>query len=99
MITKTFGVDFYSADGALTLPSELVGHSMPHVWKIHSSGWAIRGEIKEDWSDWVNEFEAVHPVFGKVWGDFDKLVYADSEEAFEHFFGCHTPEAWDYQDI
>lgn len=98
MITKSFGIDSNSDDVALTLPSKAVGHE-PHVWKIHPSGWAIRGEIKEDWSTWVNEFEAVHPQFGQVWGDFENKVYAYSEEGFNHFFDNHPPEVWDYSDI
>lgn len=98
MITKTFGKDFNSGGGALTLPSESVG-KRGHVWRIHPSGWSIRGEIVEDWSSWVNEFEAVHPVFGKVWGNFESEVSASSENAFENFWHHHCPEDWDYRDI
>jgi hypothetical protein len=34
-----------------------------------------------------------------VWGDFEKEVYADSEEAFADFYAKHEPHAWDYWDI
>lgn len=36
---------------------------------------------------------------GKVWGDFEYIVYADSEEAYEDFYKNHPPEEWDYWDI
>lgn len=65
----------------------------------HASGWVISGEIHEDWYEWVNEFEATHPDFGRVWGNFEEVVYADSEEAFEHFYKNHPPNEWDYWDI
>lgn len=91
MIEKKYGVDFISSGGALTLnPSEL-GENV--------SGWIIFGEIKEDYYEWINYFEASHPIFGKVWGDFEDIVYADSEEAYEDFYKNHPPEEWDYWDI
>jgi len=48
---------------------------------------------------WVNEFEANHPVYGKVWGDFENTVYADSESGYQHFIQHHPSEEWDYGDI
>jgi hypothetical protein len=47
----------------------------------------------------VSDFEAFHPVFGRVWGNFEDVVYADSNEAYDAFFQAHTPNTWDYQDI
>lgn len=86
---------------------EDLGYSGGHMaltlnpWEIgeHASGWVISGVIHEDYFEWVNEFEAVHPDFGRVWGDFEEVVYADSEEAFEHFYKNHPPNEWDYWDI
>lgn len=92
MITKRFGDDFYSSGGALTLKLEWINNK-------NSSGWLISGDIHEDYYEWVNEFEAEHPTYGKVWGNFEDKVYADSEEGFRHFYENHTPEAWDYMDI
>lgn len=90
-VTKTYGKDFHSEGGALTLkPSDLV---------THPDGWTITGEVHEDYYEWVNEFEATHPVYGRVWGDFEAQVFADSQEAFDHFYISHQPEAWDYGDI
>jgi hypothetical protein len=102
MITKKFGIDFDSDGGALTLSPSEVTDSGPldgtHT-KTHKSGWTITGEITEDYNVWVNSFEAHHPKYGKVWGDFESEVYADSEEAFADFYKNHTPESWDYSDI
>lgn len=103
MITKKFGVDFFSEGGALTLYAHevceehesLTGQSS----RTHADGWTIAGIICEDYYYWVNHFEASHPVFGRVWGNFDEEVYADSEAAFQDFYARHTPEAWDYGDI
>jgi len=91
MITKKFGVDFFSEYGALTLRHEDIG--------THEDGWTITGEVHEDYFEWVNDFEAVHKKYGKVWGNFEVEVYADNKEGFKHFYRHHTPEAWDYGDI
>ena len=102
MITKKFGKDFKSEDGALTLsPSEVTtSNAEEGIHKrTHKDGWTIKGEIHEDYFVWVNKFEASHPKFGKVWGDFEDKVYADSEEGFKDFFEKHKPHAWDYGDI
>jgi hypothetical protein len=104
MITKTFGIDFNSSGGALTLtPSEVTNsehYSYNQEYEMtHPDGWTIKGVIWEDYYTWVNAFEAVHPIFGKVWGDFEKEVFADTEEGFNDFYSKHTPEAWDYGDI
>ena len=90
-VVKTFGEDFYSYGGALTLDPEYLGAS--------EHGWSIEGEIHEDYYTWVNEFEAKHPTLGRVWGDFEGQVFADSEEAFKDFYENHPPDAWDYRDI
>lgn len=67
--------------------------------RLHSDGWTIKGEIREDYYFWVNEFEASHPVYGRVWGNFEETVYADSEEGFVAFTDAHEPYVWDYYDI
>lgn len=99
MITKTFGNDFSSFGGALTLDYSLVDED-PTEWKQHSSGWKIKGEIREDYYAWVNEFEAIHESNGwVVSGDFERSVTATNEEAFQHFWENHEPNDWDYSDI
>ena len=91
IIVKKFGVDFDSCGGALTLGEGEIG--------THEDGWTIKGEIHEDYYTWVNEFEATHSKYGRVWGDFESEVYADTEEGFKDFFEKHPPQAWDYGDI
>lgn len=76
---------------ANTLPPECIGKN--------ESGWEINGQIHEDYYTWVNEFEAVHPIYGRVWGDFEKKVFADTAKGFNHFIENHSPESWDYDDI
>lgn len=102
MVTKRFGVDFDSEGGALTLPAEDVTDtdaiSGMHE-RTHPEGWTISGEIQEDYYVWVSEFEATHPVYGRVWGAFQDEVYADSEEGFQHFMEHHPPQEWEYGDI
>lgn len=88
---KVFGVDFDSSGGALTLNPSSIGE--------HENGWKIIGEVHEDYYEWVNEFEAEHPVYGRVWGDFESEVYYDSSEGFKDFYENFPPEEWDYQDI
>lgn len=67
--------------------------------RTHPSGWTISGRIYDDYIIWVNKFEASHPQYGRVWGDFEHEVEADSEEGFKHFYENHPPNAWDYGDI
>ena len=91
MVKRVFGVDFDSSGGALTLCPGAIGEN--------ESGWTIVGEIHEDYYEWVNYFEASHPDFGWVKGDFEDEVTASSKKAFDHFWKHHEPTQWDYQDI
>ena len=106
MIIKEFGKDFHSEGGALTLSILEVSEidlSEDECGKIeerlHSDGWKIKAMTHADYYRWVNAFEATHPTYGKVWGDFEDKVFADTEEGYNHFYKHHTPEAWDYGDI
>ena len=106
MITKEFGKDFNSEGGALTLsPSEISEIAVSEddsrnvFERLHPDGWKISGIVHADYYVWVNAFEAVHPTYGKVWGDFEDKVFADTEEGYNHFYKHHTPESWDYGDI
>lgn len=103
MVTKIFGIDFDSVGGALTLSPKEVDDIYDKETKCHTrrhpDGWIISGKIHEDYYYWVNDFEARHQVYKKVWGNFEDKVYADSEEGFADFFAKHPPEDWDYGDI
>ena len=104
MVKKEFGKDFYSRGGALTLSIDEVSEDgnveRGEVYeRTHADGWTIEGAVHEDYFQWVNNFEASHPIHGRVYGDFEDVVYADSEEGYEDFYKGHKPEAWDYDEI
>ena len=104
MITKKIGVDFKSGEGTLILkPSEVTElekyEDAKEYSRTHEDGWTITGFIWSDYFYWVNEFSASHPIFGKVWGDFENEVFADSEEGYNDFLNNHAPEEWDFGDI
>ena len=65
----------------------------------NSSGWFVKANILEDWFSWVAYFEAFHPDYGIVFGDFEDVVYASSKEALVNFVNKHPYEEWDYGDI
>lgn len=112
MIAKKLGVHYLTEvvlvhDMAVTMPvhavtDEAVVYRDEYrkvYTKTHEDGWTISGVVQEDWYLWVNEFEASHPIYGRVQGDFETEVLCDSEEGFAYFFEHHGPEVWDYQDI
>lgn len=101
-VVKRYHADFQSPGGALTLSVSEVGcgRDVPGFQsRTHDDGWTITGEVHEDYYTWVNYFEATHPLLGLVWGDFEDLVFASSEDAFRNFYANHSPDAWDYHDI
>ena len=102
MIIREFGKHFKSDGGALTLSVSEVSCKSPEDGvhsKKHKDGWTIKGRVHEDYYTWVNDFTAQHPKYGKVWGDFESKVFADSKKAFDNFYKNHKPSAWDYWDI
>jgi hypothetical protein len=100
MFEKKFEMSFGSEARTLNTDEvnaaeEVCGHSS----RTHEDGWTISGVVVEDYYYWVNVFEASHPVLGRVWGDFETIVCADSEEGYNAFVSAHGPEHWDYYDI
>ena len=92
--------------GARTLPPEYVANDLVYspnsgiVYShVHESGWKISAVIHEDWFHWVNKFEAYHPIFGIVRGDFEDNITATSRKGLEHFLFNHPYQEWDYADI
>ena len=67
--------------------------------KTHDDGWTISGRVVEDWFIWVSEFQASHPIFGSVCGDFNQIVYSDTHEGYDDFLKNHHPSEWDIRDI
>ena len=98
-----FEVQFKEDGLAHTLDAEDVcenhGSQTGYQTRTHASGWTISGAVKEDYYYWVNDFEAHHPDFGRVWGDFEEKVFADTESGYEAFCAAHSVHHWDYQDI
>jgi hypothetical protein len=82
----------YISNCANTLNPEDIGtHDLP-------DGWTIKGEIIEDYYEWVNEFTAKKGKW-RVWGNFEEIVYATSKKAYKDFVKYHPPHTWDYDDI
>lgn len=78
--------------GALTISPDYLGE--------HEDGWIIKGEVKEDYYEWVNDFYAGNTkTFDWVYGNFEEKVYASSQEAYNLFIKKYPPTAWDYGDI
>jgi hypothetical protein len=67
--------------------------------RTHESGWTICAEIKEDWFEWIDDFEASHPIYGKLYGTFEYEVFYETDDALDHFMKHHPFEEWDYYDI
>lgn len=63
------------------------------------SGWTIEGHVWVDYYGWINDFVATHPVYGRIEGDFEVSVTAESQEALDHFLEHHPYLEWDYYDI
>ena len=104
MITNKFTFAAPQNDLAHTLsPNYVTDSNDPDTYsyyeKTHESWWTIGATIVEDHYYWINEFEATHPVYGSVKGDFDILVIATSELGFNNFIENHPYDEWDYQDI
>ena len=103
-VIKEYGKDFHSEGGSLNLYAAEVSPydvDFPDVEypKIHDDGWKITAKVHEDYYEWIENFKAEHPIYGKVWGNFQDKVFADSEEGYQHFYKNHTPFAWDHDDI
>ena len=65
----------------------------------NDSGWHIKGDIIEDYYEWVEGFMATHPEYGKVWGDFNGRVYAWKPNALERFLEDHPYEEFNLDEI
>jgi hypothetical protein len=66
------------------------------------TGWTLRADINDESGfSWINEFEATHPEYGKVYGDLEKSLYYNSEEGLKNFVKTYKVciEFWDYKDI
>ena len=100
---EIFEVKFANDDMAHTLDPEEVCENHRSLTgassRTHVDGWTISGSVCEDYFYWVNDFEACHPIFGRVAGNFEEKLVADSKEAYDAFYASHGPSIWDYGDI
>ena len=87
----SFSKQFENKSGALTLSANDIG--------THKDGWTVIGFILQDHCSWVNDFSASHELYGRVWGDFEQTIFADSEEGLNDFVKNHPPKGWNYRDI
>jgi hypothetical protein len=93
MSRKPYQIVFnYTGHDANTLDATDIGNHLP------PDGWNVEGEVHEDYYEWVNEFSATKRNW-KVWGDFEKIVYATNKKAYEDFIKYHPAHEWDYWDI
>lgn len=90
--TIDFSKQIIKGRTALTLDPKVKGYN-------HKTGWTINGEIVTDYYSWINYFEASHPKYGWVKGDFEKFIEAKSKIAYTNFRKFYNPESWDYNDI
>lgn len=74
-----------------TLPTSYLGEN--------ESGWTVTGNIREDYYEWVADFQAVHPEHGSIEGNFEGIVCAQTAAGLKHFLKNHPYEEWDSQDI
>lgn len=61
------------------------GEEAPPSRRVLPSGWIVKGRIAGDYWSWVKRFEATHPEHGFVKGNFERSVYASSEQALRQF--------------
>jgi len=91
MLTKQKGVHWQNMYGACTLSALMLGENV--------SGWTISGEVFRDYYSWVNSFEATHPDYGAIKGDYEDKILVETEAAWQHFYQYHPPEQWSYMEI
>lgn len=65
----------------------------------HKDGWTISAIIEYDYYVWIESFRAYHPKYGKIYGDLNNLIKAESIEAYEHFIKYHPIKKFDLHDI
>jgi hypothetical protein len=68
--------------------------------KKHSSGWEIKACLEyDDYYSYVENFVAIHPVYGKITADLSKEIIAESKKAYEHFILHHPLKVFNFANI
>jgi hypothetical protein len=91
MITVDYSNRDFNSMARTLYPEDLGFHE--------NSGWTVEGEVHEDYYEWVNDFVATHPVFGRIEGNFETEVTAECQLSLDHFIKHHHYSEWDYYDI
>ena len=55
----------------------------------YHDGWSIMTAINKNNATIKGTFEASHPIHGRVHGNFENAIYADSEEGYANFVLNH----------
>lgn len=68
--------------------------------RTFDNGWHIVGQVCEDYFTWVEKFTAYKFDGAKVLaGDYNKVIYASSEEAYNDFVKHFPPQEFDTYKI
>lgn len=71
--------------------------------KQNKNDWFFKAKIQEDYYQWINFFEATHPKYGKIFGDFEIGIHypKENKEALNDFLEktFQYLNLWDYMDI
>ncbi len=113
-IVKTFENDFkenLNKDEILVFPvsyvtnlkidaSDFNDYYAANVYSLrHLSGWKIIAKMKTDNYKWIQDFRASHKKYGTIYGNFNKSVYAESEESYNDFIKNHPYQKICIKDI
>jgi hypothetical protein len=56
-------------------------------------------QIVSDYYVWIENFIAVHPIYGTIIADLRNEIIADSKEAYDNFIINHPMKEFDLWDI
>lgn len=107
MIRKQFKFDKQDRLAPVqTLPASAVKARKPikagYFKRTHKDGWTIEGYVHFEENTryaWVATFHATHSTLGRVWGDFNAVVFADVQAGLADFYAKHPPFVWDQGDL
>ena len=96
-VTKTLGVDYFCYTDHVEKPVIYLykNTSILHSQNAYNCGWVIQAKrVQSEFYagfSWVEEFKAIHPIHGIVFGDYQSKVYASTSKGFEHFHQFYFP--------
>jgi hypothetical protein len=85
-VTKTLGVDYQHPNEDLASPIIELSYSK---YRMEQNGWQLEYQPVEsrgyNYKQWIEEFKAIHPIHGIVFGNFAAKIYASSQKCFQYF--------------